>query len=72
MGLEKTLEFQGVLHFLPWPSHQFDLKAPITRQKMFDTARIKVVRVSKNYIHYSFTSHFFYRAKRCEIMIWYG
>ena len=47
MGLEKNLEFQRVLHDLPGPSHEFDLKAPFTRQKIFDTPRIEVVRVPK-------------------------
>ena len=47
MGLEKNLEFQRVFHYLPGPSHQFDLKAPFTRQKIFGTAGMKVVRVSK-------------------------
>ena len=39
-GLKKNLEFQRVLHDLPGPSHEFDLKAPFTRQKIFDTVRI--------------------------------
>ena len=46
-GLKKNLEFQRVLHDLPGPSHEFDLKAPFTRQKIFDTVRIEVVRVPK-------------------------
>ena len=29
-------------------------------------------RTKKNSTDYSFTRSFFYRAKRCEIMIWYG
>ena len=58
-GLKKNLEFQRVLHDLPGPSHEFDLKAPFTRQKSSDTVRIEVVRVpKKQYSLLNYTSVF--------------
>ena len=57
-------------------NHAFSqiIKAPFTLQKMFGTARIKMIHVQKYSTDVLFTRRFlfFCSAKRCEKMFWYG
>ena len=48
-------------------SSTFETNAPLTRQEIFCTARVKVKK--KNSTDYSFARPFVNRAKRCGIMI---
>ena len=71
-GLAKSVECSTAEREVAGRTNIREIKAPFTRQKIFGAAWMKVVRVPKKITDYSFTRSLYYRAKRCEFMIWYG